>query len=124
MRLLLDTHVLLWWLTGAKLTRPAHEAIAEPTNQVFVSPATTWELVIKAGLGRLTMPAELPDVLEAQNLLPLPVTLAHSLAVGGLPPVHRDPFDRLLIAQALHEGLTLVTRDEQIKAYDVPVLAA
>lgn len=124
MRLLLDTHVLLWWLTGAKLTRPAREAIAEPTNQVFVSPATTWELVIKASLGRLTMPADLPEVLAAQNLLPLPVTIAHTLAVGGLPPVHRDPFDRLLIAQARQEGLTLVTRDERIKAYDVPVLAA
>ena len=124
MRLLLDTHVLLWWLTDAKLSPRAREALADPENKLFVSAATTWELVIKAGLGRLTLPEALTEVLAEQDLLPLPVTIAHSLAVRDLPPLHRDPFDRLLVAQAGYEGLTLVTRDEQVMAYDVPVLAA
>lgn len=124
MRLLLDTHVLLWWLAGEPLSASAHEAIADPLSEVWLSAGSVWEMSIKAGLGRLTMPTGLARVLASQGIEVLDVTLPHALEVGSLPPLHRDPFDRLLVAQARVQGLVLVTRDETIIRYDVPSLVA
>lgn len=127
MRLLLDTHALLWWaLDHPNLSAPAREAIGDPNNEVRVSAATAWELAIKIGIGRLRLPIDL-DVLLAEELrangfVSLPVTTAHAVRVLALPQHHRDPFDRMLIAQALAEGLTLVSADEVVHAYAVPVL--
>lgn len=124
MRLLLDTHVLLWALAGRRLSREAKAAIEDPSNAVLVSAATLWELTIKASLGRLTMPDDLAAVLADEDIEVLAITGAHAFAVGKLPALHRDPFDRLLVAQARAEHLVLVTRDEQLARYDVDVLAA
>lgn len=124
MRLLLDTHVLLWALAGERVSREAKAAIQDPSNAVLVSAASLWELTIKTSLGRLAMPDDLAAVLADQDIEVLAITGAHALAVGELPALHRDPFDRLLVAQARAEHLVLVTRDEQVAQYDVEVLAA
>lgn len=125
MRLLLDTHTLLWWLADdPRLTGTARAAIAEPANDAFVSAASAWEIAIKARLGKVSMPDDLGEQLAANSLGPLPVHVEHALAARHLPDHHRDPFDRLLVAQAQIEGLTLVTADQTIGRYDVPVLAA
>ncbi len=125
MRLLLDTHVLLWWLANARaLGREAKEAIADGQAFVVVSAASAWEISIKRALGRLSAPAELEGQLQRHRFAPLPISIAHGLRAGELPPHHSDPFDRLLVAQAEIEGLTVVTRDPNISRYGVPVLAA
>ncbi len=129
MTLLLDTHVLLWWLAASpKLGAGARKAIASPDATVWISAATAWEIAIKTSLGRLTL-GEPPDValpreLDRNGFRPLAVTIAHALAVRRLPTHHMDPFDRLLIAQAALEGLTLVTADPILRRYDVVVLDA
>ena len=123
--LLLDTHVVLWWLEEPGLLRAeAREAIVHPNHDVYVSVASAWEMNIKSALGKLRIPDDLPQVLDANEFEVLDVTLSHAMGLRDLPAVHRDPFDRLLIAQARIEGLTIVTRDPRIGQYDVPVLAA
>jgi PIN domain nuclease of toxin-antitoxin system len=125
MNLLLDTHVLLWWLENpALVSSSARRAIRDGKNQVYVSAAVAWEIAIKKALGKLKAPDDLESVMKANDFVPLPVTIAHALAVGGLPGHHRDPFDRLLIAQALHEGFRLVSRDPEIAKYQVPMILA
>ena len=125
MILSLDTHVLLWWLAGnATLSQTTRTEISDGKNLVFVSAAAAWEMVIKSALGKLDIPSDLEAALTANRFQPLPITIPHALAVADLPHHHNDPFDRLLIAQAKVEGLTLVTRDEQIKKYDVSVMEA
>ena len=129
MTLLLDTQVLLWWLDGSpRLGRRTHARIAHPESTVWVSAATAWEIAIKAGLGRLDLgePPEtcLPREMECSGFRSLPVTVAHALAVRTLPRLHGDPFDRLLIAQALLEGLTLITSDAAIARYPVSQIDA
>lgn len=124
MKLLLDTHVLLWWLGEEPITREARAAIESAKNPVCVSAASAWELGIKIGLGKLEPPERLSYRLSEERFLPLPVTIEHGLRVGELPPHHKDPFDRLLVAQAQLEGLTIVTRDPRIALYDVETLAA
>ena len=125
MILSLDTHVLLWWLADdARLSPTARAAISDGKNHVFVSAAAAWEMVIKSTLGKLDIPSNLEAALIANRFEPLPITIPHSLAVANLPHHHNDPFDRLLIAQAKVEGLTLVTGDEQIKKYDVAIMEA
>ncbi|HKY24693.1 MAG TPA: type II toxin-antitoxin system VapC family toxin [Gaiella sp.] len=124
MKLLLDTHVVLWWLQNAPLRVEADEAIREPRNDVVVSAASAWEIGIKTALGKLRIPHDLNDLLASERLTPMPVTIAHGLAVGTLPPIHTDPFDRLLVAQAQLEQLTIVTRDERLRDYGVPIIAA
>lgn len=124
MRCLLDTHVLLWWLAGDPLSAEATRAIADPASELFVSAASLWEMSIKAGLGRLEMPEDLADVLADQSIDVLDVTGRHSFAVRHLPAHHRDPFDRMLVAQAIVERLTIVTRDDAISRYGVPIIVA
>jgi PIN domain nuclease of toxin-antitoxin system len=125
-RLLLDTHALLWWLAdNRKLGRRTRAAIADPRATVWVSAASAWEIAIKVALGRLELgePPEicLPREIERNHFTSLPVTVEHALAAAGLPPHHTDPFDRMLIAQAQLENLTLVTADEAFASYDVPI---
>src|SRR5689334_10810627 len=123
--LLLDTHALLWWLDDPKqLSKQARRAIRDGTNIVYVSAAVAWEITIKKALGKLDAPDNLEEVLEANRFLPFPITVAHALAVRALPVHHRDPFDRMLIAQALHEGFRLVSRDPEIARYPVPLITA
>lgn len=124
MKLLLDTHVLLWWLAGEPMRQEATAEIRHPRSLVHVSAASAWEIGIKQSLGKLRLPDDLEERLRVERFTPLPVTVAHGLAVAGLPPHHRDPFDRLLVAQAQAEGLTLITRDPRLTAYGVATLAA
>jgi PIN domain nuclease of toxin-antitoxin system len=125
MTLLLDTHVLLWWLEDPrKLSRQAKKAIQDGANRVYVSAAVAWEIAIKKSLGKLDAPDDLEAMLDSNRFLSLPVTIPHALAVLGLPEHHRDPFDRMLVAQALHEGFRLVTRDQEIAKYGVATIIA
>jgi PIN domain nuclease of toxin-antitoxin system len=123
-KLLLDTHALLWWLNDdARLGQSAAEAIAEG-EIVAVSAASAWEIGIKQAIGKLSGPADLSAELVANGFTELPVTVAHALAAGELPPHHADPFDRMLVAQARLEGLTLVTRDDRLADYGIARLRA
>jgi PIN domain nuclease of toxin-antitoxin system len=106
------------------LSAPARQAITDGRNRVLVSAVSAWEITIKKRLGKLRAPDDLLDQLDQRRFAALDVTLAHALAVGDLPDHHADPFDRLLIAQARTERLTLITRDERIGRYDVAILAA
>jgi PIN domain nuclease of toxin-antitoxin system len=126
-RLLLDTHAFLWWVTDDdRLTDRAAEAIADGANDVYFSAASTWEIAVKAGLGRVRLPddawAFTPDQLERNAFQALPVHVAHAVAVIALPDLHRDPFDRMLVAQAISEDLTIVTGDQEIARYPAPVI--
>ena len=122
--LLLDSHVALWLLEDRPVSEPARRAVTDPVNQVFLSMATPWEIAIKQGLGRLDVREDYLDVLTGQGVELLGIVPAHTRAVHDLPQHHRDPFDRMLVAQARVEGLSLVTRDKRLAQYDVPVLAA
>jgi PIN domain nuclease of toxin-antitoxin system len=120
--LLLDTHVLLWWLDGSHLSEAVIERLADPGHLVVVSAATLWEASIKAALGKLEMPEALGDAVVGEGFEPLPVTFDHAERAGALPAHHRDPFDRMLVAQALVEGLTIVTHDPAFEPYGVDLL--
>jgi PIN domain nuclease of toxin-antitoxin system len=127
MTLLLDTHTLLWFLTNdSSLSKRARAAIEDPANVSHVSSASLWEVAIKFALGKLKLPAPYADIfprqLELNGFVLLPITPAHCATLLGLPFHHRDPFDRLLLAQAKAEGMTLVTDDGQFGAYGVPLL--
>lgn len=125
MRLLLDTHALLWWLAEPEmLSAEARDAISNSSNDVYVSAASAWEIAIKKRLGKLEAPDDLEIQIYESRFTSFPIDLQHGLAVEHLPPIHRDPFDRMLIAQARLEQLTLVSRDEMIPRYDVSVLTA
>jgi PIN domain nuclease of toxin-antitoxin system len=123
-RLLLDTHALLWWLADEGLTAEAREAIADPANLVAVSAASAWEISIKKALGKLAAPDDLEQQVQTGGFVPLPISIAHGIAAGQLPRHHEDPFDRMLIAQAVAEGLTIVTRDKRFDDYGVALVAA
>lgn len=125
MKLLLDTHVLLWWLDDSGLiSAGARQAIENEKNTVYVSAAVAWEIAIKRGLGKLKCPHDLEAILKTNRFEPLPISVSHALAIENLPLHHSDPFDRLLVAQAQSEGLTLVSRDPDIQKYPVSYLAA
>ena len=127
-RLLLDTHGLLWVAEGGRRLRPdTLDAINELSNEVYVSAVSIWEIAIKLTSGRLPPVPDIEIVLEAverYGFRELHVSFHHAEVAGNLPPYHRDPFDRMLIAQAQTEGLTLVTDDSQIASYDVPTMPA
>jgi len=125
MNLLLDTHALLWWLEdNPVLSKKARKAISDWNNIVFVSAAVIWEIRIKQALGKLTIPANFRKVLAQQPFEMLDITIDHADAIKDLPFHHRDLFDRLLVAQAKVEGLTLVTHDLHLKKYRVAILEA
>jgi PIN domain nuclease of toxin-antitoxin system len=122
-RLLLDTHVVLWWLSDdSLLPESAATAIANAGTEVLVSAATAWEIAIKKASGRLEAPDDLVEALEANDFRTVDITARHAELAGSLPPHHLDPFDRMLVAQARAEGLTLVTVDRRMSRYDVSVL--
>jgi PIN domain nuclease of toxin-antitoxin system len=122
-RLLLDTHVLIWWDEGARLSRDATRAIRN-ADQVYVSAVSGWEVAIKAALGRLRPRRTVAEALADSGFEELSISLQHAEELSSLPLVHRDPFDRMLLAQASVEGLTLVTRDAQFDGYGVRLIQA
>lgn len=121
-RLLLDTHALLWWLADESMAEAADTAIADPHNEVFVSAASIWEATIKQALDKLDVVSSLAKAAEASGFTPLSVDATHAEMVATLPDLHRDPFDRMLVAQATVESLTIVSRDRRIAAYNVATL--
>jgi PIN domain nuclease of toxin-antitoxin system len=126
MRLLLDTHVFLWHLNGSKaLPADLRAAIQDPANTVFLSPVSIWEALVKYRLGKLPLPASphiyLPEQRRRHRIETLPLDEPSVARVAGLPDLHRDPFDRMLVCQALEHGLTLATVDPAVRAYPVPV---
>jgi PIN domain nuclease of toxin-antitoxin system len=125
MILLLDTHALIWALmTPDRLSMAAREAIQDETNRIFVSVVSPWEMAIKESRGRLRCPDDLEVRLEEMRCRLLPISVQHAAAIGSMPDHHRDPFDRMLIAQAQIEGLTIVTSDRQLQRYQVALLPA
>lgn len=123
MRLLLDTHVLIWWDEGARLSRPASEAIRS-ADQVYVSAVSGWEIAIKTSLGRLKPKRSVAAAVSESGFEELPVLLRHAEELASLPLHHRDPFDRMLVAQAVADGLTILTRDRALRRYRVSVIGA
>lgn len=122
MKLLLDTHAFLWWQEDSKrLGADARRAIAR-ADTVWISAASAWEVAVKVALGKLRVPGPFADAVEASQFSGLPIGFEHAALVGRLPRHHGDPFDRMLIAQAIVEGATVVTHDAQFEAYAVPVL--
>ncbi len=122
-QLLLDTHTFLWCLSDVEqLAEDTRTTIADPHNDVFVSAITGWEIAVKRAKGRLVAPDNLSVLVEERGFTHLPLTFHHAEQAGSLPMHHRDPFDRLLIAQARTEGLILVTRDDHIRRYDVATM--
>ena len=123
MNVLLDTHVLIWWDEGRRIAAEARQAIEE-ADSVYVSAVSAWEVAIKTGLRRLRPTRTVEEAASESGFLELPVTFRHAERVTRLPPHHRDPFDRMLVAQAAVEELTLVTRDPVFARYGVALLKA
>jgi PIN domain nuclease of toxin-antitoxin system len=124
---LLDTHVLLWWFfDDPKLSSPARTVIQAPENTILVSSASSWEIAIKSRLGKLphagNVAKELPYLLQKARMQVLPISMEHALAAGALPGPHRDPFDRMLIAQGQIEQLPIVTSDPEFKNYPIKLI--
>ncbi|MDD5265201.1 MAG: type II toxin-antitoxin system VapC family toxin [Candidatus Bipolaricaulis sp.] len=127
MRVLLDTHTLLWWIAeDARLSPRARDVMADGRNVLLVSAASGWEIAIKVGLGRIELPrpiaAFLSEQLRQNQMDVLPVQMSHALRVQELPPLHRDPFDRMLVAQSQLERLPILTADPSIARYDAEVV--
>jgi PIN domain nuclease of toxin-antitoxin system len=122
--LLLDTHVVLWWLADDPELPDDIKERLDHEPDVRVSAATIWEIAIKQALGKIAAPEDLPERIRDTGFRELPVGLAHAMAAGRLPLIHRNPFDRMLVAQARCEGLTLVTRDPHCLQYEVATLRA
>ncbi|WP_067721034.1 type II toxin-antitoxin system VapC family toxin [Nocardia yamanashiensis] len=124
MSLLLDTHVVLWWLLDDPELSASLKDRLDHDPDVFVSSATVWEIAIKQALGKLPGPPDLPELVRDSGFVPLPIDHSHVIVAGRLPLIHRDPFDRVLVAQAQCEDLTLVTRDPLCQKYEVATLSA
>ena len=127
MRVLLDTHAFLWWITeDRRLSARAREVMADGGNDLLLSAASGWEIAIKASLGRISLPIPidrfLSEQLQRNGVGTLPIEMSHALRVHALPLLHRDPFDRLLVAQALLEKLRILTSDRQVAQYAVETL--
>ena len=122
-RILIDTHVLLWWLgDDAALGSETRKTIQAADNVVYVSAASIWEISIKKSLGKLKAPDDYEMILEEEGFETLPISIFHAEQAGALPPLHRDPFDRMLVAQAQAEGLVLMSGDRRISDYGVRLL--
>lgn len=123
MNLLLDTHVLLWWMDdNPALSKHARDLISEGENFVYISAVVVWEIRIKQALGKLKIPGNFRRVLDEQPFETLDITVEHAHAVGELPAYHRDPFGRMLIAQAKVEGFIIITHDAHFKNYKIPYI--
>ncbi len=127
MNVLLDTHAFLWWITGDhRISTRAGSIIEDGANTLFLSTASAWEIVVKSKMGRLPLPGSpvhyIPEQMAINGIEPLPVAPTHGLALYELPPLHRDPFDRLLVAQAQGEHLPILSHDPLIRQYDVEVV--
>jgi PIN domain nuclease of toxin-antitoxin system len=123
MNVLLDTHVVLWAFTeDPRLSGRARDAIVDGGNLVFVSAASAWEISIKKAIGKLQAPNDFLEEVHLHRFTTLDITCEHALRVEQLPLVHADPFDRLLVAQSIHERLTLVTHDHRLEEYGGPIL--
>ena len=123
MRLLLDTHAALWWLVSdRRFGERALAALEDDANEVLLSAAVVWEVAIKRSLGKLEAPDDFAPTLLSAGVRPLPVRVEHAAAVERLPWHHNDPFDRMLVAQAGIEGADLVSKDDSLRAYGVPIV--
>ncbi len=124
-KILLDTHVFLWWLADDQsLGQVARQLIANPGNEIYVSAVTSWEIAIKKKKGLLVAPDDIDGIVEEEGFTKLMITLFHSELAGSLEEIHKDPFDRMLIAQAQSEGMELLAVDEIISEYSVRVIDA
>lgn len=123
MSLLLDTHVVLWWFADEPRLSEEVKARLDREPDVHLSAVTVWEIAIKQSLGKLTGPGDLLERIRGAGFVELPIRHDHAVTAGRLPLIHRDPFDRMLVAQAQCEGLTLVTADPWCQKYEVPLLA-
>jgi PIN domain nuclease of toxin-antitoxin system len=122
-KLLLDTHAALWWLADdERLGDDAARQLSDDSNRVLLSSAVVWEVAVKRSLGKLQAPADMAPTLLGGGVHALPITIEHAAAVEALPWHHRDPFDRMLVAQAFAEGATIVSQDHRLTAYDVTVV--
>jgi len=125
LKLLLDSNAFIWaYARPTELSTAARRALGDPANDRFIGIASIWEIAIKMSIGKLVLTSDLAGALSDIAAVPLPISLAHISRAQGLPFHHRDPFDRMMIAQAMEEGLTIVTRDRSVRAYGVPVLTA
>ncbi len=127
MKLLLDTHTFLWWISDSdRLSRKARSLISSGANEIFFSAVSAWEIAVKAELGRITLPSDpekfVPQHITQNAFQVLPVQLRHALRVFSLPSVHRDPFDRMLVAQAEAEKMPLLTGDSRFHGYSIKVI--
>ena len=123
MRLLLDTHAFIWWTSDApELSQRARAAIAEPANDILVSIASLWEIAIKRALGKIDFPEDFETTLTEEGFRLLPISFAHLRALETLAPKHRDPFDRMLVAQAIADALVVVSGDPMVAQYEPPIL--
>ena len=125
MSYLLDTHTFIWWIEdNLNLSYQSKQIISNPNNLIFVSAVNTWEITIKKSLGKLNVPGNLEEIIYQCGFDVLPITIKHTLFIENLDKYHDDPFDRLLISQAIIENLTIITRDEKIIKYKVPYILA
>lgn len=123
MRLLLDTNVVLWWFSGSnRISQETRGEIGDDRNDIYLSAVSAFEISTKKSLGKLDVPDDIHDLMASGSFGMLPVRMSHGFRAGELPLHHRDPFDRLLLAQAECEGLTLVTGDAALAKYDVPLM--
>ena len=123
MRLLIDSNAFLWWSEALpRLGTAARQAIGDPTNEVVISIAALWEITIKTSLGKLTVPSDIETMVMSQGFSVLPIGFDHLRRVAELPQIHKDPFDRLIIAQALCAGIPIATADRRFAAYGVQIV--
>ncbi len=124
-RLLLDTHALIWWMNGSSQLGPmSKQLIAEKNNQIYVSAASIWEMSIKRQMGKLEVPDDLDSIIDELGFDKLDISLFHAEQAGNLPTHHKDPFDRMLIAQAQAEGLQVISSDEHFPKYNINLFDA
>lgn len=120
MNYLLDTHIILWWLTNPKQIAPkASKIISDQENSIFISNASLWEMAIKKSLGRLTLPRNIVEILQTEGFQIMPIGHEEALGISDLPPIHQDPFDRMLVMQAKLHNCVLITRDKNVMDYPV-----
>lgn len=120
MNYLLDTHIILWWLTEPKrINLKATKIISDKANNIFISSVSLWEMAIKKGLGRLTLPRNIVEILQAEGFQIMPIGHEEALGISDLPQIHQDPFDRMLVMQAKLYNCVLITRDKNIMDYPV-----